>query len=122
MAAVKPAGAARPARTAPIAEQPAKKQKVEARATAAAADSKAEDGDVGLPGLIGAYGSDSDEESESRDEAADARPEDLAAGAPSGRAKAISATHTDAGMPSEQTAAALHASSDQDAEELDYES
>ena len=116
VAVVKSIAAARQARPAPAAEQPAKKQKVEARAATAAA-SKAEDSDVGLPGLIGAYGSDSDDESAGQDGAADAS----AAGALAGSTEARSATRTDSGMPSEQSAAAIDAASDQGAEELDYE-
>jgi len=122
VAAIKSTAAARQARPVSAAEQPAKKQKVEARAATAAA-SKAEDSDVGLPGLIGAYGSDSDDESASQDEAVDARSNHTAAaGALAGNTQARSATHTDSGMPSEQTVAAVHAVSDQGAEELDYES
>ena len=112
--------AARPARPAPTAEQPAKKQKVERRATAAAA-STAQDSDVGLPGLIGAYGSDSDDETASQDEAADTTSHRPSVDAPEGSAEAKATTHTDTGMPSGQTSAALHALSDQGAEELDYE-
>ena len=105
-----------------MATQPVKKQRVETPPATAAAPSKDDSSDVGLPGLIGAYGSDSDEDSAGQDEAAGSSAVDAVdAGAAGGSLEARRAADTKSQLPSDQTLAAAHAHSDRGAEELDYE-
>ena len=120
---VKPVAAARPARPAPTtAEQPAKRQRTDLPLATTAAESEEDGDDGGLPGLIGAYGSDSEEDANSQEQPPDSGGPAQNAGSGGGdHAEAvINAASADASQKhsSVQNAAETHC---QDADELDYE-